>query len=94
MQALEYLVITSALFFIVTFCWLLNVSGLFDCLKTSPIKSAFHCLSLITTQCDQVLAKSSRKVRQRPEEVTQANSSKFKPARAIHWGLTVQLGNK
>ena len=79
MQALEYLVIGSALFFIVTFCWLLNVSGLFDCLKTSPIKSAFHCLSLITTQCDQVLAKSSRKARQRPEEVTQANSNQLVP---------------
>ena len=79
MQALEYLVIGSAFFFIVTFCWLLNVSGLFDCLKNSPIKSAFHCLSLITIQCDQALAKSSRKVRQRPEEVTQASSNQLLP---------------
>ena len=79
MQALEYLVITSALFFIVTFCWLLNVSGLFDCLKNSPIKSAFHCLSLIAIQCDQALAKSSKKVRQRQEEVTQSHSNQPLP---------------
>ena len=58
MQALEYLVVISALLFSLTFFWLLSVSGLFDCLKTSPIKSAFHCLSLITTQCDQAIANS------------------------------------
>ena len=79
MQALEYLVIASAVIFIVTFGWLLNVSGLFDCFKNSTIKSAFHCLNLIAIQCDQALAKSSKKVRQRQEEVTQSHSNQLVP---------------
>ena len=81
MQALEYLVVISALLFSLTFFWLLSVSGVFDCLKTSPIKSAYHCLSLITAQCDQAIANSSRKLskRQRTEDLSTTNSNQLVP---------------
>ena len=79
MQALEYLLIGSAIFFIVTFFWLLNVIGIFDCFKSSPVKSAFHCLNLILSQSDQILAKSSSKIRQTRERVTQASSTQLVP---------------
>ena len=79
MQALEYLVIASAVIFTVTFGWLLNVSGLFDCFKNSTIKSAFHCLNIIAIQCDQALAKSAKKIRQRHEDGTQSHSNQLVP---------------
>ena len=79
MQALEYLLIGSAIFFIVTFFWLLNVIGIFDCFKSSPVKSAFHCLNLILSQSDQILAKSSSKLRQTRERVTQSSSNQLVP---------------
>ena len=90
MQALEYLVIASAVIFTVTFGLLLNVSGLFDCFKNSTIKSAFHCLNLIAIQCNHALAKSAKK----DIGGKRKGLNHIQTACAIHWGLIVQLGNK
>ena len=63
MLTLEYLVIISGVFFSLTFLWLLTVVGALDCLRTSPIKSASHCLGLIIGQSEQVLTDSRVKLR-------------------------------
>ena len=63
MQTLEYLVVISGVLFSLTFFWLLIVVGALDCLRTSPIKSASHCLGLIIAQSEQVLADSRAKLR-------------------------------
>ena len=73
MQTLEYLVIISGVLFSFTFFWLLTVVGVFDCLRTSPIKSAFHCLGLITAQSEQALADS--RTRLRHKQINQNHST-------------------
>ena len=65
MQILEYLVIISGLFFSLTFFWLLSVTGALDCMRSSSIKSASHCLSLVIAQSEQILAESRTRLRQR-----------------------------
>ena len=86
MQTLEYLVIISGVFFSFTFFWLLTVVGALDCLRTSPIKSAFHCLGLITTQSEQVLADSRARLRQRQRNQNHSTPLHFrlKPISALH----------
>ena len=64
MQILEYLVIISGLCFSLTFLWLLSVTGALDCMKSSGIKSASHCLSLVIAQSEQILAESRTRLRQ------------------------------
>ena len=55
MQGLEYMLIGSAIFFLVSFLWLLDTLGLFDCCKSNSVKSVLHCLNHIITQSDQIL---------------------------------------
>ena len=78
MQILEYVVITAGIFFSLTFLWLLRVIGALDCMVTSPVKSAAHCLTLIIGQLEQVLTESRAKLRnnqRNPGHTTQAKSS-------------------
>ena len=81
MQTLEYLVIISGVLFSFTFFWLLTVVGVFDCLRTSPIKSAFHCLGLITAQSEQAIADSRARLRhkQRNQDHSTSGSNQLVP---------------
>ena len=63
MQALQYLFIGSGIFAIISLLWLLNTLSVFDCLKSSPVKSSAHCLNLLIAQYDSIIrniAKSSQ----------------------------------
>ena len=74
MLTLEYIVIIAGVFFSLTFLWL----GALDCLVSSPVKSAAHCLTLIIGQSEQVLTESRAKLRNKqrnPNHTTQAQSS-------------------
>ena len=78
MLTLEYIVIIAGVFFSLTFLWLLRVIGALDCLVSSPVKSAAHCLTLIIGQSEQVLTESRAKLRNKqrnPNHTTQAQSS-------------------
>ena len=78
MLTLEYLVIISGIFFSLTFLWLLRVVGALDCLVSSPIKSASHCLGLIIGQSEQALTESRAKLRNKqrnPNHTTQLQST-------------------
>ena len=61
MEYFEYLFICGAIFFLISFLWLLNVTGILDCLKTnSQVKSASHCLQVIVEKSDKILASKQR----------------------------------
>ena len=55
MQGLEYMLVAAAIFFVVSFLWLLNTLGFYDCCKSNSVKSALHCITLVITHSDQVL---------------------------------------
>ena len=78
MQILEYVVITAGILFTLTFLWLVRVIGALDCMVSSPVKSAAHCLTLIIGQSEQVLTESRAKLRNKqrnPVQTTQVQSS-------------------
>ena len=74
MQILEYLVIVSGLFFSLTFLWLLNVIGALDCMKSGGIKSASHCLTLVISQSEKILAESRTRLRQSSNQNSQSQA--------------------
>ena len=61
MQILEYALIAAGILFTVTFLWLVRVIGFLDCMVTSSVKSAGHCLTLIIEQSEQVLTQAREK---------------------------------
>ena len=61
MQMLEYALIAALILFTVTFLWLVRVIGCLDCMVSSSIKSAGHCLTLIAEQSEQVLNQEREK---------------------------------
>ena len=78
MLTLEYIVIIAGVFFSLTFLWILRVIGALDCLVSSPVKSATHCLGLIIEQSEQVLTESRAKLRNKQRNsnhTTQVQSS-------------------
>ena len=78
MQILEYVVIAAGILFTLTFLWLVRVIGLLDCMVTSPVKSAAHCLTIIIEQSEQVLTEARAKSRHNQRSsghTTQAKSS-------------------
>ena len=84
MQGLEYILVAAAVFFVVSFLFLLNTLGVFDCCKSNNIKSSLHCLNLIITHSDQVLKEmqSATKTRHSRADIktqTQEKSKKLQP---------------
>ena len=86
MQALQYLLIGSGIFFLVTFMWLLDTLAIFDCMKSNTVKSAYYCLNLIFSQSDQILkkiAKSVSRPRQTNPRETNLREAQASPSQLI-----------
>ena len=79
MQVLEYALLAAGILFTVTFLWLLRVIGFLDCLVTSSVKSAGHCLTLITEHSEQVLTQAREK-RHNRRTSSHPNQAKSTPA--------------
>ena len=61
MEFLQYLIIGSAIIFLISLTWLANLTGLFDCLKNSnQVKSPNHCLQIIVEKSDKILQASKQ----------------------------------
>ena len=79
MQILEYALIAAGILFTVTFLWLVRVIGFLDCMVTSSVKSAGHCLTLIIEQSEQVLTQAREK-RHNRRASSHPNQAKSTPA--------------
>ena len=79
MQILEYTLIAAGILFTVTFLWLVRVIGFLDCMVSSSIKSAGHCLTLIAEQSEQVLTQAREK-RHNRRASSHPNQAKSTPA--------------
>ena len=59
MEFLQYLIIGSAILFLISLTWLINLTGNFDCLKnSSQVRSSNHCLQIIVEKSDKILQAS------------------------------------
>ena len=76
MQILEYVIITAGILFTLTFLWLVRVIGFLDCMVTSSVKSAGHCLTIIIEQSEQVLTESRAKSRHNQRNSGHTNQAK------------------
>ena len=56
MQALQYLLIGSGIFAVISLLWLLNTLNFFDCLKSSPVKSWTYSLHNLTALLEILLS--------------------------------------
>ena len=79
MQILEYALIAAGILFTVTFLWLVRVIGFLDCMVTSSVKSAGHCLTLIIEHSEQVLTQAREK-RHNRRTSNHPNQAKSTPA--------------
>ena len=61
MEFLQYLILGSAIIFLISLTWLANLTGLFDCIKNSnQVKSSNHCLQIIVERSDKILQASKQ----------------------------------
>ena len=79
MQILEYVIIAAGILFTLTFLWLVRVIGFLDCMVTSSVKSAGHCLTLIIEQSEQVLTEAREKSRHNKRTSGHSNQAKSSP---------------
>ena len=79
MQILEYVIIAAGILFTVTFLWLVRVIGFLDCMVTSSVKSAGHCLTIIIEQSEQVLTEAREKSRHNQRTSGHTNQAKSSP---------------
>ena len=62
MEFFQYLIIGSAVLFLISLVWLINLTGNLDCLKSSnQVKSSHHCLQIIVEKSDKILQASKQR---------------------------------
>ena len=76
MEFLQYLIIGSAIIFLISLTWLTNLTGIFDCLKNSnQVRSSNHCLQIIVEKSDKILqASKTRNLLYQPIQKTSTST--------------------